>query len=512
MAGEIAGRAGLRCGGIARGAPTRCDPRGCEWFDGLPCRRSEAPRRIESMNRRAPTIDRSISRIYGPRSGRPPLARHPATGRGRKGRRQWKPWSDPMAVVSRGGSRGTPPRDSDSSFRTKPRLPRRSRSEPGSIIHHDGAAANTLASLSPFHVLLGEDARLSGTLRELTKDSVRFGVGWQPAEITMPRASVQAIVQRPGEARVLADEFEVIDPSRWSIGGKPESVTEPHLSERRSLRLPAEGASLVHSLEEPLAAGRLVLGFFDDGSISAGRDCVVEFVFRGPAGRSAMRDRSWAGPRTAWPSSRRVGCPSSGWPDRRAGIASPCDSAPTRPRSRSMVKNWPTAAAPGAAASHPAGHAGRTRRRTAELDGRLLRRLATHPVRRAAREPRRGPHPGRGPAGRGRSALRGDPGRRPSTGGRLGRRQARLAAMGRGLGVVSPTGARARGPDRGPARAGGMALGAGRPPRGSGFRRGCSPGPIAGFLHAGDALLRHAHDPSRRRAPDWSCSAKDAGW
>ncbi len=161
--------------------------------------------------------------------------------------------------------------------------------EPGAIIHHDGAAANTLASLSPFHVLLGEAARLSGTLRDLTKDSVRIGVGWQPAEITMPRAAVQAIVQRPGEARVLADEFEAIDPSRWSIGGKPESVAEPHFSERRSLRLPAEGASLVHNLEEPLAAGRLELAFFDDGIISPGKESIVEFVFHGPTGRSATR-------------------------------------------------------------------------------------------------------------------------------------------------------------------------------------------------------------------------------
>ncbi len=127
--------------------------------------------------------------------------------------------------------------------------------EPGSIIHHEGSAADALSSAPPFHVLVGESARLSGTLRELTRDSVRLGVRWQSGEVTLPRACVQAIVQRPGEARVLADSFEALDPSRWSITGKAESVDEPRLSEQRSLRLPAEGASLVHNLEEH-AGGR----------------------------------------------------------------------------------------------------------------------------------------------------------------------------------------------------------------------------------------------------------------
>jgi hypothetical protein len=161
--------------------------------------------------------------------------------------------------------------------------------EAGAIILHEGAAADSLAIAPPFHVLVGEAARLSGTLRELTGDSVRLGVGWQSGEVALPRACVQAIVQRPGEARVLADGFETLDPSRWSIGGRTESVDAPRLSERRSLRLAAEGASVVHNLEEPLPAGRLELAFFDDGTVAAGRECIAEAAFRGPAGRTVVR-------------------------------------------------------------------------------------------------------------------------------------------------------------------------------------------------------------------------------
>src|SRR6185312_15081182 len=63
----------------------------------------------------------------------------------------------------------------------------------------------------------------------------------------------------------------------------------PRLDEGHSLRLPAEGASLTHELEEPLAAGRLELAFYDDGVVAAGRECLVEPVFRGTTGRSGIR-------------------------------------------------------------------------------------------------------------------------------------------------------------------------------------------------------------------------------
>ncbi len=157
--------------------------------------------------------------------------------------------------------------------------------ESGSIIDFEGSVADPLDSPPPFHVLVGATARLSGTLRKLSSESVRLGVGRQAGEVTLPRGCVQAIVQHPGEARVLAEGFESLDPSRWMIGGKPELATQP----RPGLRLPAAGAALTHNLEEPLASGRLELAFEDDGAIAAGRECVVEATFRGPAGRSVMR-------------------------------------------------------------------------------------------------------------------------------------------------------------------------------------------------------------------------------
>jgi hypothetical protein len=250
----------------------------------------EARRRIESMNAHATTLDRAITRAV--LSLAAPLVAVAAFLLSARAYAQ----AGTESLERPDGPRveGRIEGDATAGFRF---IPRGAGSgpgaaivlEPGSIISHEGSAADALSSAPPFHVLVGEAARLSGTLRELTRDSVRLGVGWRSGEVTLPRACVQAIVQRPGEARVLADGFETLDPSRWSIAGKTELVNEPRLSERRSLRLAAEGASIVHKLEEPLAAGRLELAFFDDGTIAAGRECIVESAFRGPAGRTVMR-------------------------------------------------------------------------------------------------------------------------------------------------------------------------------------------------------------------------------
>src|SRR5689334_13484562 len=96
--------------------------------------------------------------------------------------------------------------------------------EPGCVVHQGGPGPDLLASPPPFHVLVGEAARLSGSLRALTGATVRLGVGWQSDEVTLPRPCVQAIVQQPGEARVLVEGFEVLDPARWSIQGKADLV------------------------------------------------------------------------------------------------------------------------------------------------------------------------------------------------------------------------------------------------------------------------------------------------
>jgi hypothetical protein len=161
--------------------------------------------------------------------------------------------------------------------------------EPGGVIEFPTAGLPSLTSPPPYRVLIGDLLRLSGTLKSVSRSAVRFGVGWQSGEITLERPGVQAVVQRPGEARVLVDGFEALDQSRWTITGKPELVDQPRVSEHRSLRLPAAGASLVHRLDEPLAAGRCDLAFRDDGAVAAGQQWSIEMTFHGLSGASAVR-------------------------------------------------------------------------------------------------------------------------------------------------------------------------------------------------------------------------------
>jgi hypothetical protein len=161
--------------------------------------------------------------------------------------------------------------------------------EAGAIIDFNGSGPNLLDSPPAFRVLIGESLRLSGSLRGITPTGVRLGLRWQASEATVPRPGVQAVVQRPGEARVLVDGFETLDGSRWSITGKPELTTEPHVSDKYSLRLPAGGTSLVHNLVDPVAAGRFDLAFLDDGAVVAGQQWSIELTFQGTSGVSLVR-------------------------------------------------------------------------------------------------------------------------------------------------------------------------------------------------------------------------------
>ena len=97
------------------------------------------------------------------------------------------------------------------------------------------------------------------------------------------------VLQRPGVARVLVDNFESLDASRWTTSGKVSLVDQPHLSERKSLRIPSGGASIAHSLDEPLAAGRLELAYHDDGLVAAGLRWSIELTFQGPSGATLLR-------------------------------------------------------------------------------------------------------------------------------------------------------------------------------------------------------------------------------
>jgi hypothetical protein len=131
--------------------------------------------------------------------------------------------------------------------------------------------------------------RLSGTLRGISPDALRLGVRWRSAEITLPRPGVQAVVQRPGEARVLVDGFDSIEGARWSKTGDASLVEEPRLTDRTSLRLPAGGAAVVHRLEAPVGAGWFDIAYLDSGTVSSGQECHVELTFQGTSGPASIR-------------------------------------------------------------------------------------------------------------------------------------------------------------------------------------------------------------------------------
>jgi len=162
--------------------------------------------------------------------------------------------------------------------------------ETGSVLNFQGAAP-AAASIPPLcHVQVGESARISGMLHAVSDKTVSLSVPWQSAEIVVARPGVQAVLQRPGEARLFADRFDRISASRWSVSGKPELVagsTAP--DQARGVRLPAGGSSLQHRLAEPLVSGRVELSLLDEGKVSAGQRWTLDLTFRGPTGPATLR-------------------------------------------------------------------------------------------------------------------------------------------------------------------------------------------------------------------------------
>ncbi len=159
----------------------------------------------------------------------------------------------------------------------------------GSTITCDSRVSQSPGSPPLFRVLSGEALRLSGSLRALTKTNVLLDVGWQTPQIALSRPGVQAVVQRPGLARVLVDNFESLESSHWKRSGNVSLVAEPHVSERKSLRIPSGGASIARTLDEPLAAGRLELAYHDDGLVAPGLRWSIDLAFKGPNDTSVLR-------------------------------------------------------------------------------------------------------------------------------------------------------------------------------------------------------------------------------
>jgi hypothetical protein len=161
--------------------------------------------------------------------------------------------------------------------------------EAGAVVSFDGSGPGPSAAVPPFRLDLGLGQRLSGRLGAVGDATVRLDDGPGGPSVTLARPGVLAVVQRPGEAQVLHDDFESLDASRWSEVGEPEVVKDVRALGEHSLRLPAGGASVTCRLPEPVGSGRLEAAFHDTGVVAPGQQWFVDLLFRGPAGPEPVR-------------------------------------------------------------------------------------------------------------------------------------------------------------------------------------------------------------------------------
>lgn len=156
---------------------------------------------------------------------------------------------------------------------------------------HDSEPAE---AVPPFQVLLGLGQRVSGRLGEVGATAIRLDDGPTRGSISINRAGAMALIQRPGEAQVLRDDFERLALDRWTVTGDPELTAEPRLSGRLGLRLPAGGASVTHRLAEPVDSGTLEIAFHDDAARVARQRWFVDLAFRdGDALQSVRAVLGW---------------------------------------------------------------------------------------------------------------------------------------------------------------------------------------------------------------------------
>ncbi len=152
-----------------------------------------------------------------------------------------------------------------------------------------GRGPSAKAGVPPVQVVLGWDQRVSGQLVGLDGTTIRLADGPGGRPVTIERAGALGLRQRPGEAIVLVDGFESIDPARWSQVGEPRVEAEPRLAGERSLRLQADGSAVTAKLPEPVAHGRLELGYHDNDEVVAGASWFVDLLFRGESGPETIR-------------------------------------------------------------------------------------------------------------------------------------------------------------------------------------------------------------------------------
>ena len=358
-----------------------------------------------------------------------------------------------------------------------------------------GPAAS--AGVPPVQVVLGWNQRVSGTLDGLDARAIRLSDGPGGRPVTIERSGALGLRQRPGEALVLIDGFESIDPARWSHVGQPRVEAETRLAGERSLRLDADGSAITAKLAEPVPHGRLELAYHDTAEAVAGATWFVDLLFRGEGGPETIRAV------LGW-SEDSLGVSSSGGPvlavqrlAAEAGLASA--GGPLRPRRGRVLRRrrraGPRQGADGAVDRGQAGDV--SQREPAPATGRgACRRASSGPDHFRLHLGRGRPRPGRGPARRGGPGLRRHPQGRRS--GRLPRRARPVVYAAVVAGLVDPFPPRGASlaTGGGPALPARMAIGAGgRPPR-SRPGRGRPDARRCRRLHPRDALRRHARHPA----------------
>lgn len=151
----------------------------------------------------------------------------------------------------------------------------------GEVRNDEQAQAGEPAeAVPPFQVLLGLDQRISGKLGEVGATVVRLSDGPSHEPVSINRAGTLALIQRPGEAQVLRDDFETLALDRWTLTGEPELSAESRLSGSLGLLLPVGGASVTHHLAEPVDSGTLEIAFRDGAVRVARQRWFVDLAFR----------------------------------------------------------------------------------------------------------------------------------------------------------------------------------------------------------------------------------------
>jgi hypothetical protein len=140
----------------------------------------------------------------------------------------------------------------------------------------------------PFLARLGPSGQVSGRLERLGERELRLRVGPDATPLVVRRDGLRALVQRPGEAQVLRDDFEALDDARWAVRvGEPSVSDGRALVGEKSLVLPSGGSAITARLDEPVGTGRLDVAYYDDGLTVEDQRWFVDLTFRSKEGDSA---------------------------------------------------------------------------------------------------------------------------------------------------------------------------------------------------------------------------------